>query len=527
MEKDNMHIHTFKDTVVPPTCKEPGYTLHKCECGYEHKDNFKPVDSHNFELLEETKPTCTEKGLRTLKCSICGEVKSFEIDALGHEWGEWNVNNFATCTEDGKQTRVCSRCGQTQEQIIGAKGHKLSSPQKSKTQKGMVEYFCENCGQTITMKSKTRRALKKILLFVALPLVLIAAITFASVKFAVPYYHYSTAKKYIEENKNTRAFHHLTECIDFKDSKELIRDFSIVFKTEENEYGYEVGNEMEVHKSRSEAEFDKNGNIISATSYVYDEDDKYTGKNVHEYDKNGNNTLYASYDKNDKCTSKTVTEYNKKGDIILTKEYDGKKLESTTTYKHEYDSKGNKISSASDDWKCEYEYYNNGELKAERNYDGDGEIEYALEYRNDGTLKKEMEYDSGQVYSTKEYNKYGYIASYSIKDNKMEFSYKYDEFDNPIQCTFGSGKESGKKEWEYDNYGKLISYKVYHNGELAEKSTWEYDYEKEKLECMHERYSNGRVYSYEKFECSEMEIKYTPELDNRVGLWMGDPFNSF
>lgn len=38
---ENVHTHTFSDTVVSATVKAGGYTLHKCtECGYEFKDNY-------------------------------------------------------------------------------------------------------------------------------------------------------------------------------------------------------------------------------------------------------------------------------------------------------------------------------------------------------------------------------------------------------------------------------------------------------------------------------------------------------
>ena len=40
--EDQKHIHSFEDTVVPATCTQQGYTLHRCACGYEYKSNFKP-----------------------------------------------------------------------------------------------------------------------------------------------------------------------------------------------------------------------------------------------------------------------------------------------------------------------------------------------------------------------------------------------------------------------------------------------------------------------------------------------------
>ena len=40
------HEHAYETTVIAPTCAQEGYTLHKCECGDEYKDNFTPTVGH-------------------------------------------------------------------------------------------------------------------------------------------------------------------------------------------------------------------------------------------------------------------------------------------------------------------------------------------------------------------------------------------------------------------------------------------------------------------------------------------------
>ena len=72
MSDNNVHTHVFTDTVVPPTCTEKGYTIHKCDCGYEYKDNFVAEGAHQFELVQENNPTCTQKGERVFRCARCG-----------------------------------------------------------------------------------------------------------------------------------------------------------------------------------------------------------------------------------------------------------------------------------------------------------------------------------------------------------------------------------------------------------------------------------------------------------------------
>ena len=42
------HEHSYVQTVVAPTCKDKGYTLHKCNCGEEYKDNYTAIGTHNY-----------------------------------------------------------------------------------------------------------------------------------------------------------------------------------------------------------------------------------------------------------------------------------------------------------------------------------------------------------------------------------------------------------------------------------------------------------------------------------------------
>ena len=85
---------------------------------------------HSFDNWEQTKaPTCTEKGEEKATCS-CGEVKTREVKALGHDWGEWNVTKAASCTEDGTRERICKRegCGAKEQEVIKA-GHDWDAEQ--------------------------------------------------------------------------------------------------------------------------------------------------------------------------------------------------------------------------------------------------------------------------------------------------------------------------------------------------------------------------------------------------------------
>ena len=81
------HTHEYTETVIEPTCTEKGYTLHKCECGDEYKDN--------------------------------------ETEALGHLFGAWETITPATEDSEGLEQRVCARknCGFKEERAIPVLSH--------------------------------------------------------------------------------------------------------------------------------------------------------------------------------------------------------------------------------------------------------------------------------------------------------------------------------------------------------------------------------------------------------------------
>ena len=56
-----------------------------------------------------TPATCTETGVMTYTCTLCGETKEETIPATGHLWGS-GVVHAATCTEGGYTEYECSVC---------------------------------------------------------------------------------------------------------------------------------------------------------------------------------------------------------------------------------------------------------------------------------------------------------------------------------------------------------------------------------------------------------------------------------
>lgn len=144
--------HIFVDIVHKPTCRESGYTLHSCKCGYEYKSSFVPA-AHKFKVKTEEKPTCTEKGSQHLVCEVCRLEKNNVIEPTGHIWGAWNTYIVPSCLEAGMMARACRKCSETQDLPIPATGHKLTRPRQSATKEYVTEYFCVNCGEIVEVES--------------------------------------------------------------------------------------------------------------------------------------------------------------------------------------------------------------------------------------------------------------------------------------------------------------------------------------------------------------------------------------
>ena len=87
-------------------------------------------------------------------CSECGEELSrtaFQIEPLGHDYGDWTETKSPTCTKDGERTRTCHRDpSHVDIEYIPALGHDYASVVTPPTceEAGFSTYTCTRCGDT-------------------------------------------------------------------------------------------------------------------------------------------------------------------------------------------------------------------------------------------------------------------------------------------------------------------------------------------------------------------------------------------
>ena len=107
-----------------------------------------------------TQPTCTEEGVKTFQCMVCGKTKTEKVSALGHDWNEdFTVDKEATCEETGLKSIHCKRCDERKEiTIIPAKGHVAGEKKIENATEAVCEaggsydevIYCTVCGKELS-----------------------------------------------------------------------------------------------------------------------------------------------------------------------------------------------------------------------------------------------------------------------------------------------------------------------------------------------------------------------------------------
>lgn len=141
------------DPEVPKTCTTDGKSagVHCDVCGkiitpqVIYTAEGHKADENGF--VTTKKATCTETGLRSATCGVCGQSFTETLPATGHSYVDSVVK--PTCTSAGYTLHKCSVCGEeTQTNISPATGHKMVEKIRPATtsENGKVVQTCSVCG---------------------------------------------------------------------------------------------------------------------------------------------------------------------------------------------------------------------------------------------------------------------------------------------------------------------------------------------------------------------------------------------
>ena len=109
--------------------------------------------NHSFNWETTVAPTCTDTGLKTGTCSLCGFVnENVVVDALGHALGEKEQVSVADCTNPTKFASTCATCGYVEYEVTEeAYGHTFGDWTATFTEEGVQgTSTCSVCNQEVT-----------------------------------------------------------------------------------------------------------------------------------------------------------------------------------------------------------------------------------------------------------------------------------------------------------------------------------------------------------------------------------------
>ena len=107
------------------SCNGVGFKITLCvRCGEVVSNEIVPALEHSWDDgVETTAATCTQNGVKTYTCTVCGATKTEPTDLRAHDWDDGVVTKAATCTEAGEMTYTCRTGGETRTEPIDKLDH--------------------------------------------------------------------------------------------------------------------------------------------------------------------------------------------------------------------------------------------------------------------------------------------------------------------------------------------------------------------------------------------------------------------
>ncbi len=159
-----VHTHSYTSKVTKPaTCITEGIKTFTCSCGDSYTETI-PKTAHSYKATVVA-PTCTAKGHTLHTCSVCeNSYKSNEKAVVAHKFSSWTTTKQATCTATGSQKRTCSVCRKTETKSIETTGHKYTTTAVKPTYdaQGYTLHKCSICGASYKDNYKAKLVLGKV-----------------------------------------------------------------------------------------------------------------------------------------------------------------------------------------------------------------------------------------------------------------------------------------------------------------------------------------------------------------------------
>ena len=139
--------------IVDPTCTETGTKQYTCTICGETRTEEVAASGHDYstDWTVDKEAGCEAAGSKSHHCTRCDSRKDeTEIPAAGHTWNDGAITTKPTCTDDGVKTFTCNSCGKTRTEAVEALGHKYKSNWSidvvaTCSTKGSKSHHCTRC----------------------------------------------------------------------------------------------------------------------------------------------------------------------------------------------------------------------------------------------------------------------------------------------------------------------------------------------------------------------------------------------
>ena len=143
------HVCDFAVSVITPaTCETAGEEQYKCACGESYTQEIEATGHQLGEWAVRIAAKCAQAGEEYRACA-CGLEETRVIEARQHNYCDWLLQKDPTCTKNGEETRTCAHCLSVESRAIDKLGHQYqysSTKQPTTTVEGYEIYFCTRCG---------------------------------------------------------------------------------------------------------------------------------------------------------------------------------------------------------------------------------------------------------------------------------------------------------------------------------------------------------------------------------------------
>lgn len=146
------HTHVWpEDGVITKhaTCTEDGVMTWTCTVCGGTKTKLLPKLGHDYQTTKN--PTCLEDGHKT--CTRCGDVQM--LKKHDHDWDDGVLQGSPTCEGNAVRIYTCKYCGEQRREVLPRNlGHTFVSTlvRATPNSPGHIEKVCEKCGYVDTTK---------------------------------------------------------------------------------------------------------------------------------------------------------------------------------------------------------------------------------------------------------------------------------------------------------------------------------------------------------------------------------------